>query len=75
MLRLAGISLTNRTFMTELPPKSPEVTQLLIAWGNGDEAALDRLIPAVYSELRRIAGNFMRRQNPAHTLQASRTRK
>ncbi|HEY2867687.1 MAG TPA: sigma-70 family RNA polymerase sigma factor [Pyrinomonadaceae bacterium] len=57
--------------MTELPPKSPEVTQLLIAWGNGDEAALDRLIPAVYGELRRIAGNFMRRQNPANTLQAS----
>jgi RNA polymerase sigma factor (TIGR02999 family) len=71
MVRLAGFSLKNRTFMTELPPKSPEVTQLLIAWGNGDEAALDRLIPAVYGELRRIAGNFMRRQNPANTLQAS----
>ena len=57
--------------MAELPPRSPEITQLLVAWGNGDETALDRLIPAVYGELRRIAGNFMRRQNPANTLQAS----
>ena len=57
--------------MAEVPPRSPEITQLLIAWGNGDETALDRLVPAVYGELRRIAGNFMRRQNPAITLQAS----
>jgi RNA polymerase sigma factor (TIGR02999 family) len=57
--------------MTELPSRSPEITQLLVAWGNGDETALDHLIPAVYGELRRIAGNFMRRQSPANTLQAS----
>lgn len=57
--------------MPDAPPKSPEITQLLLAWGKGDEAALDQLIPAVYGELRRIAGNFMRRQNPGHTLQAS----
>lgn len=57
--------------MAEMPPRSPEITQLLIAWGNGDQTALDHLIPAVYGELRRIAGNFMRRQNPANTLQAS----
>ena len=58
-------------FMPEEPPKSPEITQLLVAWGKGDETALDQLIPVVYGELRRIAGNFMRRQNQAHTLQAS----
>ena len=57
--------------MPEEPPKSPEITQLLLAWGKGDETALDQLVPAVYGELRRIAGNFMRRQNPGHTLQAS----
>ena len=57
--------------MTELPPKSPEITQLLVAWGKGDQTALDQLIPAVHAELRRIAGAFMRRQNPGHTLQAS----
>src|SRR5437764_240626 len=58
-------------FMPEKPANSPEITQLLVAWGKGDETALDQLIPVVYGELRRIAGNFMRRQNPGHTLQAS----
>lgn len=57
--------------MPEPPPNAPEITQLLVAWGKGDETALDQLIPAVYGELRRIAGNFMRRQNAGHTLQAS----
>jgi len=57
--------------MSEMPPKDPEITQLLAEWGEGDQNALDRLIPAVYGELRRIAGNFMRRQNKANTLQAS----
>ena len=57
--------------MPEMPRNSPEITQLLVAWGKGDETALDQLIPVVYGELRRIAGNFMRRQNQGHTLQAS----
>jgi len=57
--------------MSEPPPKPPEITELLHAWGGGDEAALDQLIPAVYGELRRIAANFMRRQRPNNTLQAS----
>ena len=57
--------------MSEVPPNAPEITQLLVAWRNGDESALDRLFPVVYGELRRIAGNFMRRQNPGNTLQAS----
>jgi RNA polymerase sigma factor (TIGR02999 family) len=57
--------------MSEPVRKPQEITQLLHAWGGGDEAALDKLIPAVYGELRRIAGNFMRRQNRANTLQAS----
>lgn len=57
--------------MAKVPSNSPEITQLLVDWRNGDEAALDRLMPAVYGELRRIAGNFMRRQNPGNTLQAS----
>jgi RNA polymerase sigma-70 factor, ECF subfamily len=57
--------------MSEPVRKPQEITQLLHAWGEGDETALDRLIPAVYGELRRIAGNFMRRQDRANTLQAS----
>ena len=50
---------------------SSEVSQLLVAWGNGDQAALSRLIPLVYQELHRIAGRHMRRESPGHTLQTS----
>jgi RNA polymerase sigma factor (TIGR02999 family) len=57
--------------MTQLPPKPSDITQLLVAWRDGDEMALDLLIPTVYDELKRIAANFMRRQSPGHTLQAS----
>src|SRR5215217_4429038 len=50
--------------------QSPEgITQLLIDWGKGDQAALDRLMPLVDSELRRLAGNYLRRERGEHTLQ------
>jgi RNA polymerase sigma-70 factor (ECF subfamily) len=48
-----------------------DVTRLLINWGNGDQAALDELIPLVYDELRRLAGRYMRRESQDHTLQTS----
>lgn len=48
-----------------------EVTQLLLDWGNGDRAALDKLVPVVYQELRRLARHYMRRERPGHTLQTS----
>jgi DNA-directed RNA polymerase specialized sigma24 family protein len=48
-----------------------EVTRLLLAWSEGDEAALDALMPHVYAELRRIARRHMARENPHHTLQTS----
>lgn len=47
------------------------VTDLLIAWNDGDPSALDRLIPLVEDELRRLAKYHMRRENPAHTLQTT----
>ncbi len=50
---------------------SHEVTQLLIDWSKGDPAALDRLMPLVYDELRRIAKRYMARQSPGHTLQTT----
>lgn len=50
-------------------PPPNEITERLIAWGAGDKAALDQLLPTVYQELRRIAGNYLRRENPGHTLQ------
>ena len=50
--------------------KSPEgVTQLLKDWGSGDQAALDKLMPLVYGELRRLANNYLRRERANHTLQ------
>lgn len=45
------------------------VTQLLMKWGEGDQKALDKLMPLVYSELRRLAGNYLRRERQNHTLQ------
>ena len=50
---------------------SPEVTQLLVEWGNGDQAALDKLLPLVNAELRQLAKRYMRRESPGHTLQTS----
>lgn len=47
------------------------VTRLLLAWRAGDAAALDRLIPLVHAELRRIARSFMRKERAGHTLQTS----
>jgi RNA polymerase sigma factor (TIGR02999 family) len=48
-----------------------QVTQLLVDWGNGDRAALDRLIPLVYDELRRLARYYMRRERAGVTLQTT----
>ncbi len=45
------------------------ITQLLTRWSNGDQAALDKLMPMVYSELRRLASNYLRRERRDHTLQ------
>ena len=49
----------------------PEITQLLLDWRNGEASAFERLMPIVYDELRRLAGAFMRRQSPGHTLQTT----
>lgn len=50
---------------------SPQITKLLLQWREGKAEALDELVPLVHDELRRIARNFMRRQNPGHTLQTT----
>jgi RNA polymerase sigma factor (TIGR02999 family) len=50
--------------------QAPEdITQLLVDWSKGDQAALDKLMPLVYSELRRLASNYLRHERPGHTLQ------
>jgi RNA polymerase sigma factor (TIGR02999 family) len=52
-----------------IPPA--EVSRLLRAWGDGDQAALDQLTPLVYSELHQIAHRHMRQQLPGQTLQTT----
>lgn len=49
----------------------PRITKLLIEWSNGDEYALEQLMPLVYAELRRMARRHLRGQNSGHTLQAT----
>src|SRR5579872_44845 len=46
-----------------------QVTGLLQAWGAGDKAALETLMPLVYDELHRLARQYMARERPGHTLQ------
>jgi RNA polymerase sigma factor (TIGR02999 family) len=53
-----------------VPPANP-VTQLLQAWRNGDQNALNSLMPMVYDQLRSIAGRYLRAENPGHTLGAT----
>ena len=52
-------------------PASQGVTQMLIAWGEGDEAARDALIPLVYDQLRRIARHHLRGERAGHSLQTT----
>lgn len=48
-----------------------EITQMLLAWSNGDKGALEKLTPLVYAELHRLARRYMRRELPDHTLQTT----
>src|SRR5205823_11066930 len=61
-------SMNRWTLMT---PSPQELTQLLVDWSNGNQAALDKLAPLVYEELRRLAHHYMSRERPGHTLQTS----
>jgi len=56
-------------WQTPSMPQSESVTQLLVDWSKGDQAALNKLMPLVYSELRRLAKNYLKRESPGHTLQ------
>jgi RNA polymerase sigma factor (TIGR02999 family) len=55
----------------EINRSSDELTQLLVEWGDGDQSALNKLIPLVYEELRRMAHHYMARESPDHTLQTT----
>jgi len=48
-----------------------EVTGLLLAWSEGEQAAFEKLVPLVYAELRRVAHRYMGRERPGHSLQTT----
>jgi RNA polymerase sigma factor (TIGR02999 family) len=48
-----------------------DITELIVSWRRGDAAALDRLVPLVYDELRRVARRHLRGESPGHALQAT----
>ena len=48
-----------------------EITQLLKAWGQGEQEALEKLTPLVYDELHRMAHQYMAREQPGHILQTT----
>ncbi len=50
-------------------PSPGDVTRLLMDWSNGNQAAVDQLMPLVYRELHRLATSYMRRDRAGHTLQ------
>jgi RNA polymerase sigma factor (TIGR02999 family) len=52
----------------QTPPPN-EITPLLLRWSQGDQVALDQLMPVVHEELRRLAQGYLRRERPGHTLQ------
>ena len=52
-------------------PPGREVSGLLRAWSGGDQSALEKLTPIVYDELHRLAGRYMKRERPGHSLQTT----
>ncbi len=69
MLASAAYSLDGGLFMQMHSPK--EITQLLVAWGDGDQAALNQLTPLVHEELRRLAHHYLGGERNGHTLQTT----
>ena len=63
---------SDRKNPTMIPDKAPaQVTDLLVAWSQGDKQAYDRLVPLVYDELHRLAHRYMSGERPGHTLQTT----
>ena len=69
MSGLAGASMLESLAMSSIP--ADNLTGLLIDWSHGDKAALDKLTPLVYDELRRIAHHYVQRDRNGHTLQTT----
>jgi RNA polymerase sigma factor (TIGR02999 family) len=70
VINFPPLALINPAIQMTQPP-THELTQLLNAWSEGDRAALDKLTPFVYEELRRLAHSYMNRERKGHTLQTT----
>jgi RNA polymerase sigma factor (TIGR02999 family) len=56
---------------TAMQPASEQITQLLQSWNQGDQGAIEKLVPLVYGELHRLARRYMSDERPDHTLQTT----
>jgi RNA polymerase sigma factor (TIGR02999 family) len=54
-----------------MQPASEQITQLLQSWNQGDQGAVEKLVPLVYDELHRLARRYMSDERPGHTLQTT----
>jgi RNA polymerase sigma-70 factor (ECF subfamily) len=55
----------------QMQPASEQITQLLQSWNQGDQGAIEKLVPLVYDELHRLAQRYMSDERPGHTLQTT----
>ena len=65
-----GISLFQRP-QVQMESPSQQITQLLQSWNQGDQGAIEKLVPLVYGELHRLAQRYMSDERPGHTLQTT----
>ena len=68
---VSGKGRSSNTHLLLMTPSPEEVTDLLNDWGNGDQEALNRLMPLVYDELHRLASRYLRHERVGHTLQTT----
>jgi len=68
---LAFFSDRKRRSGRTMQPSSEQITQLLQSWSQGDQGAIDKLVPLVYDELHRLAQRYMADERPSHTLQTT----
>src|SRR2546423_6905511 len=66
-----GALRSRRSREVEMTEPNEAITEILLAWGDGDQSALERLTPIVYAELRRRAHHYMNRERGGHTLQTT----
>ena len=67
----AGFSTVQVSLKIPRMSAAHSVTLLLDQWNHGDREALDKLMPLIYEELRKMARRYMSQQNPGHTLQTT----